>query len=119
MRRVIVRFLSELGYRLLHADQATSAMEVLRQRDDVVLLLTDVVLPGGMNGIELGQWAKKTCPTVNVIYASGYAAGATRAAPPGEPQPDILSKPFALDDLAVQVRGAIGPAPLDGTSTAG
>lgn len=62
---------------------------------------------------------KETCPTVNVIYASGYAVEATRATPPGEAHPDILSKPFALDDLAVQVQAAIGPYPLDGTSAPG
>ncbi|MBU8540943.1 PAS domain S-box protein [Falsiroseomonas tokyonensis] len=107
--------LRELGYRVVIAGHAAAALEALRLRDDFDLLLTDVVMPGGMNGHALAQEALRIRPGLRVLYTTGYTEDGI--VHDGRLDPDVLllKKPYRRRDLAEKVRQALdavrpGPA---------
>jgi len=67
------------------------------------LLFTDIVMPGGMNGFELGRLARERRPHLPVLYATGYSA--SYAAP--EKGADMLAKPYREADLRGKIRGLL------------
>jgi CheY-like chemotaxis protein len=69
---VAVTYLAEMGFTVLSAVDGPSALEVSARTPAVDLLLTDVVMPGGMNGVILAQQIRQQHPEVKVIYASGF-----------------------------------------------
>jgi two-component system CheB/CheR fusion protein len=73
LRRVVMRQLGELGYRVLAAENAVAGLRLL-ERESVDLLLTDVVMPGGTNGRELARRARQRWPRIKVIFISGLRA---------------------------------------------
>jgi signal transduction histidine kinase len=105
LRRVVVRQLHELGYRVIEADNAAAALTVL-QRQPVDVLFTDVVMGGGITGLDLAETVEATWPNVRVLVTSGFPdgkagnAGARRAAP-------LLSKPYRREELAKALRQAL------------
>jgi CheY-like chemotaxis protein len=111
LRRVVVRQLQELGYRVLEADGAEAALAVLG-RERVDLLFTDVVMPGGTSGIELAHEAVRLNPAIKVLVTSGFpdpkAAGNGNGNGNGhEPLSSpwrLLVKPYRKRDLALAVR---------------
>ena len=104
VRALVIRLLQDLGYTVLQAQSGPHALEVWRQHsDEVDLLITDIVMPDGMNGVELAERLRHGRPTLKVIYTSGYLADLNRE--------DILryadayiAKPFSLMELARLVR---------------
>jgi PAS domain S-box-containing protein len=104
--RVSVRkALSQLGYRLLEAGNAAEALEAWQlNRAEIHLLLTDLVMPGGMNGRELAERLLKENPQLKVIYASGYSAEVAAKNFPLEEGVNFLAKPFQTFKLAQTVR---------------
>jgi PAS domain S-box-containing protein len=106
MRRVARRHLVALGYRVCEADSGPAALESLTAGDGVDLMLTDVVMPGGMNGYQLADAARQLRPALKVLFTTGYAhpepgdkatgaAGAT------------IHKPYRRQELAATVRAAL------------
>ncbi len=92
--------LQDLGYSVLTAGGAAQALALLAAGEDVALLFTDVVLPGGMNGPELAEAARRLRPGLRVLLACG-------SAPPDEGSVagiPVLGKPYRRRDLAEQVR---------------
>jgi PAS domain S-box-containing protein len=73
VRRLTVRRLSELGYASLEADSGSSALALLDRGESVDLLFTDIVLPGGMTGIELAHKVRALRPGVRILFTSGFA----------------------------------------------
>ena len=69
-------YLREAGYTVLEARDAPSATEVLREHPEVKLMVTDIVMPGGSNGVELGQAIREAYPKMKVVYCSGFPADA-------------------------------------------
>ncbi|MDP6563313.1 MAG: PAS domain S-box protein [Alphaproteobacteria bacterium] len=110
VRELTVSHLDTLGYEVLAAADGGQALSILKNVDDIHLLLTDVVLPGDLNGIELARAAAQVRPVLRVLYMSGYAEDAVLDQ--GRPSRDatLLQKPFRRTDLARKVREA-----LDGT----
>jgi len=98
-----VESLSELGYRTLTATNGLAALERLRGRERVDILFSDVVMPGGMNGVQLSVEARRLRPDLRVLLASGYVGAGI-----GEGQlPDdvpLLAKPYQRQDLADKLR---------------
>jgi PAS domain S-box-containing protein len=96
IRSMTVARLIELGHHVLDADGASAALEVLDGRTHVDVLFTDVVMPGGMSGLELATRARERQPEIKVIFASGYSATfhATECFV-GE----LLQKPYRDEDL--------------------
>ncbi len=112
MRRVAARQLHDLGYRVLEAGRATEALEVL-QREPVDLLLSDVVMPGGMDGIELARLAIERWPLLKVVLSSGFPDVRGKHDKAFLETFQLLRKPYRKQDLARVLREA-----LDGASDA-
>jgi PAS domain S-box-containing protein len=107
LRRIIVRQLNSLGYRVLEAKQADDALQVM-ELESVDVLLTDIVMPGGKDGVELARLARQRWPTIAVVFSSGVSQakpdGNCVSLPPGTP---LLSKPYRKENLARVVRQAM------------
>lgn len=102
VREITGILLDGLGYRTLQATQAEAALALLDAEPAVDLLLTDIVLPGGVNGVELAGAARRRLPGLRVLFTSGDA-GAVRAVPGGS---TVLQKPFRFEVLASALEAA-------------
>ena len=98
-----VESLNDLGYRTLTAEDARSALAVLRSNARIDMLFSDVVMPGGMNGVQLSVEAKRLRPDLKVLLSSGYTGAALGHSGVPEDMP-ILSKPYRREDLAKKLR---------------
>lgn len=100
MRQYLERALERAGYSVTGVDRGTAAIPLLEEsRFD--LLLTDIVMPE-MDGIELAQRAAAIAPEMRVMFITGFAA-VTLKAGKAMPQAKVLSKPFHLRDLVLEV----------------
>jgi CheY-like chemotaxis protein len=92
-----------LGYTVVAVHDGRSALQAL-SRDPFDLLFTDVVLPGGLNGRQLADQARRLHPQLKVLYTSGYTADAIVHDGRLEPGVDLISKPYRQQDLAFKLR---------------
>jgi PAS domain S-box-containing protein len=104
LRQNLVRQLTELGYQVSTAGDGASALRVLQSNVAIALLLTDVVIPGGMNGRELADSATKLYPGLKVLFTSGYSENAIMRQGRLEPGMHLLGKPYRQQELALKVR---------------
>ncbi len=104
VRAYVVGLLGSLGYTVLSAGNAPSALATLRQTPDIDLLFTDVMMPGGMNGVELARQARAIRPGLKVLFTSGYSGDALSHAGKLEPGVEPLTKPYRRNDLATRLR---------------
>ena len=100
MRTYLARALQHAGYEVDAVDRGTAALPLL-QAEDYDLLLSDIVMPE-MDGIELAQRCAEISPHTRVMFITGFAAVALRASRE-EPRAKMLSKPFHLKDLVLEV----------------
>jgi len=100
MREYLTRALERSGYSVSAVDRGTAALPLLEQ-ESFDLLLTDIVMPE-MDGIELAQKASELVPNLRVMFITGFAA-VTLKAGTAMPQARVLSKPFHLRDLVLEV----------------
>ncbi len=110
------RQLLALGYRVTAVGTAHEALAVLADETDIALLFTDIVMPGGMNGVELAACARAHDPRLRVLYTSGYSEHALAGQSDGALAHPFLRKPYRPADLAMRLREALrssGPG-LDG-----
>ena len=97
--------LAALGYRVVAAEDARRAIEMVEHGCAPDLLFTDMIMPGGMNGRELAEHLRRRHPGLKVLYTSGYAHGAMTGEPAGTVQVrHLLGKPYRRHDLATKVR---------------
>lgn len=103
MVNFLVVALERAGHSVISKSDGNSALEVLEDDQAFDLLLTDIVMPG-IDGIELAQRAESLCPNIKVMFITGFAAMAMeRHKPADKEEPQVLSKPFHLNDLVQQV----------------
>ncbi len=105
VRRVAVRRLRELGYATVEADNGPAALRLLDGRQSFELLFTDVVMAGGMSGIELAREARRRRPKLKILFTSGYAEPAM--AKSGLRSLDSaawISKPYSMSELRAKLR---------------
>lgn len=107
VRRTIKQQLEALGHSVTAVSDAGQAMAYLEGGRDVALLITDLVLPGPMNGAELTRKAKTELPSIAVLHISGYAEDAVLPHDRSDYETPLLQKPFRRDKLAAAVRSAI------------
>ena len=93
-----------LGYQVLEAGNVKDALNVLSERADIQLLFTDIVMPGGLNGRELGIEACRINPKLKVLYCSGYAENAIFHEGLLDKDVQFLSKPYTWRELAAKIR---------------
>jgi signal transduction histidine kinase len=104
IRATTVEILSRLGYRTLQAEDALSGLKIMERGEPVDLLFTDVVMPGPMRSVEMVERAKKLCPNLQVLFASGYTKGSMLENGRLDPGVNLLSKPYSHDDLARKIK---------------
>jgi signal transduction histidine kinase/CheY-like chemotaxis protein len=107
LRMVIVEVLSELGYTVLEAGNSQSGLQIVHTGARIDLLVTDVGLPGGMNGRQLADAARERRSGLKVLFLTGYAESVAVGKDGMEQGMEIMSKPFALDKLVAKVKGMI------------
>ena len=106
MRRVTLRQLRELGYRVLECDRAAAALELL-QRESVDLLFTDIVMPGGLDGIALARMAMERWPALKIVLTSGFPQAKVDGNGELLGNLQLLSKPYRRTELAAALREAL------------
>ncbi len=106
VRLIISDVLRDLGYACIEASDGQSALPMLTSNTPLDLLITDVGLPG-MNGRQIAEIARRHRPSLKILFVTGYAEHATGHAPFLDPGMEMVTKPFALDALALKIREMI------------
>jgi PAS domain S-box-containing protein len=96
--------LRELGYNVLEAPNASIAMQILDAHPEIAALFTDVGLPGGMNGRQLAEQARKARTNLKVLFTTGYARNAIVHDGRLDPGVELLTKPFSQAALGEKLR---------------
>lgn len=105
MRTYLARALSNAGYDVVAVDRGSEALPYL-ETEEFDLLLSDIVMPE-MDGIELAQRCAEVSPMTKVMFITGFAAVTLRASREA-PQAKVLSKPFHLRDIVMEVQRVFG-----------
>jgi PAS domain S-box-containing protein len=108
VRKLVVRNLRSLGYRVLEAAEGATAAQVLRGGETIDLLFTDVVLPGGMTGRQLAEEARALRPDLQVLFTSGYTQNSIVHQGKLDFGVHLLSKPYRREDLRRKIREVLG-----------
>ena len=104
VRRVSVRRLKELGYAVIEADSGLAALLVIGREEPIDVLFTDIVMPGGMTGIDLAHEARRRRPELKVLFTSGYAEPAAVKGSMLTTNVDWLGKPYSINELDAKLR---------------
>jgi PAS domain S-box-containing protein len=112
LRMVIRDVLTDRGYTVLEADSGRSGLNVVESAARIDLLLSDVGLPGGINGRQLADAALLRRPGLKVLFITGYAESAAVGKGRMEQGMEIMTKPFTVDALAARVHGLISDRPI-------
>lgn len=104
VQTAVVDMLVDMGYRVLKAPDALSALTILQSGMPVDLLFTDVVMPGAVRSPELARQARILLPNIKVLFTSGYTQNAIVHGGRLDPGVELLSKPYRREDLARKVR---------------
>jgi PAS domain S-box-containing protein len=107
LRDIAVRHLHSLGYSTIPASDGAAALEIIRGGTAIDLLFTDVVMPGGVDGRELADTARRLRPGLKVLYTSGFTAAAASAVTDNHFASNLLSKPYRKGELARRIRAAL------------
>jgi PAS domain S-box-containing protein len=103
VRSLILEVLADLGYQALEAVDGLSGLKILQSKQHLDLLVTDVGLPG-LNGRQLADHARVIRPDLKILFITGYAEQAAIATGFLAPGMEMITKPFAIEDLAVRIR---------------
>ncbi|WP_082539559.1 MULTISPECIES: PAS domain-containing sensor histidine kinase [unclassified Caulobacter] len=103
VRMLVADALGELGYACLEAPDGATGLRMLQSNEAIDLLITDVGLPGGLNGRQVADGARALRPALKVLFITGYAENAVLNHGHIEPGMEVLTKPFAVADLAGRV----------------
>ena len=114
VRQLTIKRLKLIGYRVPEASDGPAALEILKRGDDVDLVFTDLIMPGGLSGREVAIGARQLKPGVKVPLTSGYAEELVHGDEVQREQLRVLRKPYQQADLAVALRAVLG----DGTANA-
>jgi len=108
VRMAVSDVLTDLGYAVLEAESGRAGLIIADSGVRFDLLLTDVGLPGGMNGRQLADAARQRRPDLKVLFITGYADAMAVGNGHMEQGMQVMTKPFALETLAARVQGIIG-----------
>ncbi|MEA9581357.1 hybrid sensor histidine kinase/response regulator [Xanthomonas nasturtii] len=97
-------FLENAGYRILSASSGRDAIELLEQHPDVDALFTDLIMPGGMNGVVLAREARRMLPKIKVLLTTGYADASIQRTDVGGAEFDVVNKPYTQKELLKRIR---------------
>ena len=111
VRVLAAEHLRDLGYAVLEVADGSEALRLIRSGACVDVLVTDVGLPGGMNGRQVADASRERRPGLPVLFITGYADGALDGHL--EPGMQVIGKPFALDALASRVKAMLDVIPAN------
>ncbi|MGO4174471.1 response regulator [Bosea sp. TAF32] len=104
VRGTVIELLTDLGYRVLRASDATSALHVIESGVPIDLLFTDVVMPGQLKSPELARLARERLPHLAVLFTSGYTENSIVHGGRLDAGVELLSKPYTREALARKIR---------------
>ncbi len=110
VRMLVAEVLEDLGYTAIDAADGAAGLKALRSGARVDLLITDVGLPGGMNGRQVADAARGLRPGLKVLFITGYTENAVFSQGHLEPGMHVLTKPFAMEALASRIKDLIAGA---------
>ena len=120
LRSMARDILEECGYHILEASSGKEALDVWnRQANEIDLLLTDMVMPEGLSGVELAKHLLATRPRLKVVFTSGYTANEVNQEMLAQTRASFLSKPYTHTELAKAVRDCLDLNGGDNTPSAG
>jgi PAS domain S-box-containing protein len=107
VREVAAAMIEEMGFETLLACNGPEGLSLIMERPDINLVITDVIMAGGMNGPELANKALKMRPDLKLLFMSGYAPGSVRQMQDLPDSIELVNKPFTRTDLTDKVRRAL------------
>ena len=107
VRMLVTDILEDLGYTAIEAADSASGLKILQSDVRIDLLVTDVGLPGGMNGRQMADAGRVTRPDLKVLFITGYAENAILRAGQLAPGMAVLTKPFPVETMAARIRSMI------------
>jgi CheY-like chemotaxis protein len=110
VRNLVAMQLRDLGYRVVEAADGPKAQKILDSNQPIDLMVTDVVMPGGMTGRQLADLAQRQRPNLKTLYTSGYTEDSISHQGKLDPGVHFLSKPFRRQDLAIKIRAVLDAA---------
>ncbi|MEO8716277.1 MAG: PAS domain S-box protein [Acetobacteraceae bacterium] len=110
VRMLVAEVVEELGYTAIEAADGAAGLRAVQSDVRIDLLITDVGLPGGMNGRQVVDAARQIRPELKVLFITGYAENAVVGNGYLEPGMHVLTKPFAMETLALRVTDLIAKA---------
>ena len=108
IRMLVTEVLDDLGYRVIEASDGAAGVALLMSETRIDLLVTDVGLPGGINGRQVAEAGRRTRPDLKILFITGYAENAVLNHGHLEKGMQVLTKPFALEALASRIKSLIG-----------
>jgi CheY-like chemotaxis protein len=110
VRMLVSEILEDLGYTAIEASDGPAGLKVLQSDVRIDLLITDVGLPGGMNGRQVADAARLARPDMKVLFMTGYAENAVLSHGHLDPGMHVLTKPFTMEGLATRIRDLLSTA---------
>src|SRR5690606_21333540 len=110
VRELTLQRVEGLGYVVSEAENGPAAMALIERGETVDLVLSDIVMTGGMSGYDLARWIKARRPELPIVLTTGYAEEETRQDPADLVDAPILRKPYGRAELAVALREAFNAA---------
>ncbi len=107
VRMLVMEVLEELGYAAIEAADGASGLKLLQSDIRIDLLVTDVGLPGGMNGRQMADAARVGRPDLKILFITGYAENAVVGNGHLDPGMHVMTKPFAMEALATRIKDLI------------
>ncbi len=104
---IAVAYLVDMGYDVLHATDGAGAFGIFLRERSIDLLVTDVIMPGGMNGVELANNLRKFKPGIRVVYTSGYPSEALNERSGLRVDGLLLNKPFQRGEFVAAIQRAM------------
>jgi CheY-like chemotaxis protein len=111
VRQLTIKRLKLIGYQVLEAHDGPSALEMLRRGDEVDLVFTDLIMPGGLSGREVAIRAREMKPGIKVLLTSGYAEELVHGDELQRERLKVLRKPYQQADLVAALRDVLGEPP--------
>lgn len=105
VQAMAIEALRHFGYAVLTADEGSAALDILMRDPEIEILFTDVVMPKGMDGVELFRHARELRPDLKVLLTSGYARGQLPTIPEGC---DFIAKPYRVEELGKRLKALEG-----------
>jgi len=100
---IAVSYLEDMGFEVLAATDGKQALRTMRKNPDIDILLTDIVMPGGINGVELAGEVRRKIPGVKVIYMSGFPSGVIADKSGSDLDAPLIIKPYSRETLASSI----------------